>query len=48
MSDMKEIKSKIRQLIDEINFHNYQYHGMDDPKISDHEFDKLVKTLLVL
>ena len=30
---MKDIEKKIKTLIDEINFHNYQYHGMDDPKI---------------
>ena len=47
-SDMKDIKSKMRLLIDEINFHNYQYHGMDDPKISDNQFDKLVIELLDL
>ena len=43
---MKGIKSKMKRLIDEINFHNYQYHGMDDPKIPDHEFDQLVKSLI--
>ena len=43
---MKDIKSKMKRLIDEINFHNYQYHGMDDPKIPDHEFDQLVRSLI--
>ena len=42
---MKDIELKIRKLIDEINFHNYQYHGMDDPKISDQEFDQMVRAL---
>ena len=42
---MNEIELKIRKLIDEINFHNYQYHGMDDPKISDHDFDQMVRAL---
>ena len=42
---MKDIELKIRTLIDEINFHNYQYHGMDDPKISDNEFDQMVRAL---
>ena len=42
---MKGIELEIRKLIDEINFHNYQYHGMDDPKISDQEFDQMVKAL---
>ena len=42
---MKDIEKKIKTLIDEINFHNYQYHGMDDPKISDHDFDQMVRDL---
>ena len=42
---MKDIEKKIKTLIDEINFHNYQYHGMDDPKISDHDFDQMVRAL---
>ena len=43
---MKDIKSKMKRLIDEINYHNYQYHGMDDPQIQDHEFDQLVRSLI--
>ena len=42
---MKDIEKKIKTLTDEINFHNYQYHGMDDPKISDHDFDQMVRAL---
>jgi DNA ligase (NAD+) len=29
----------------EINFHNYRYHVLDSPVISDYEYDKLVKEL---
>lgn len=45
---MRNIESRIKQLIDEINFHNAQYHGLDDPKISDHDFDQLVRELVNL
>ena len=45
---MSNIESKIKNLIDEINFHNTQYHGLDDPKISDRDFDLLVNELVKL
>ena len=45
---MRNIELKIKQLIDEINFHNAQYHGLDDPKISDQDFDQLVRELVNL
>ncbi|HJL79709.1 MAG TPA: NAD-dependent DNA ligase LigA [Gammaproteobacteria bacterium] len=45
---MRNIESKIKQLIQEIDFHNSQYHGLDNPKISDSEFDQLVRTLIKL
>ena len=45
---MSNIETKIKNLIDEINFHNAQYHGLDDPKISDRDFDLLVKELVKL
>ena len=45
---MRNIELKIKQLIDEINFHNAQYHGLDDPKISDQDFDQLVRELMNL
>ena len=45
---MSNIETKIKNLIDEINFHNTQYHGLDDPKISDRDFDLLVKELVKL
>ena len=32
-------------LKDTLNFHNYRYHVMDDPVISDGEFDKMLMDL---
>lgn len=40
-----EIKKKYDELINEINFHNYQYHVLDKPVISDAQFDKLLVEL---
>ena len=39
----KKILEKLKKLADLIEFHNYNYHGLDKPKISDKEFDRLVK-----
>lgn len=36
-------KSRYEELKQQIHFHNYRYHVLDDPVISDAEFDKLLK-----
>jgi DNA ligase (NAD+) len=36
---------RLKQLRDEINYHNYRYHVLDDPVISDYEFDRLMAEL---
>ena len=45
---MKDLSKKCEQLKEEIQFHNYNYHALDDPKISDSEYDKLFRSLLDL
>jgi DNA ligase (NAD+) len=39
---------RYEKLKQEINFHNYRYHVLDDPVISDAEFDRLLKQLRVV
>ncbi|MEE4363868.1 MAG: NAD-dependent DNA ligase LigA [Desulfotignum sp.] len=41
----EKIKDRVRQLQKELNEHNYYYHVLDDPKISDAEFDRLLEEL---
>jgi len=36
------IKTRIENLRDKINFHNYRYYVLDSPEISDQEYDKLM------
>jgi len=36
---------RLQELQDEINFHNYRYYVLDDPVISDLEYDQLMKEL---
>lgn len=39
------IQEQIRQLREELNKHNYKYYVLDDPEISDYEFDQKLKKL---
>jgi len=41
-------KKRIEQLKEEINYHNYRYYVLDDPVISDYEYDLLMKELMEL
>ena len=43
---MNEIEQRIAQLTQEINRHNYYYYMLDDPKISDYDFDQLLQELI--
>ena len=45
---MKDLIKKYEQLKEEIQLHNYNYHALDDPKISDSEYDNLFRSLLDL
>lgn len=40
-----DIKKKIEKLVKDINEHNYQYHVLDAPIISDEEYDRLFRQL---
>jgi DNA ligase (NAD+) len=41
----EEIKKRIEKLKEEINYHNYCYHVLDNPIISDESYDDLFKEL---
>jgi DNA ligase (NAD+) len=41
----KSIEKKIEKLRDEIRHHEYRYYVLDDPEISDFEFDRLMHRL---
>ena len=43
-----EVKDKIEKLRIELHKHNYNYYVLDNPKISDFEFDQLLKELIKL
>ena len=41
-------QKRIKELVALINYHNYQYYVLDDPKISDYEYDLLLNELIGL
>ncbi len=43
MDKEKKVKNRLEELANLIKKHNYNYHTLDKPEISDKEFDKLVK-----
>ncbi len=45
MANLEEIKAKIDSLKTEINHHNYRYYVMDNPEVSDAEYDALLREL---
>src|SRR3990172_7814657 len=44
--DIEQLRLRLEQLRREIQYHNYRYHVLDDPQISDLEFDQLMSELL--
>ena len=45
---MKEIKGQILALRKALHDHNYRYYVLDDPIISDYEFDQSLRKLATL
>lgn len=41
-------KKEIEELCKSLNYHNYRYYILDDPEISDAEYDRLILKLLAL
>jgi DNA ligase (NAD+) len=48
MASSASIKKRIERLVEEIWKHNYQYHVLDQPLISDEEYDALMAELKAL
>ncbi|HEY4899860.1 MAG TPA: NAD-dependent DNA ligase LigA [Terriglobales bacterium] len=44
----KDVQKKIDALRDKIRYHEHRYYVLDDPEISDAEFDKLMDELIAL
>lgn len=46
--DKVEAKERISRLREEIEYHNYRYYCLDDPVISDAEYDRMMRELIEL
>ena len=44
----EKIENRVRQLQKALHEHNFYYHVLDDPRISDAEFDRLLQELKIL
>ena len=43
-----DAKLRVEELREQINRHSYRYHVLDDPEVSDAEYDELVRELAAL
>ncbi|NOZ60975.1 MAG: hypothetical protein GXO74_04790, partial [Calditrichaeota bacterium] len=46
--DKEQAKERISELQKQIQYHNYRYYILDDPEISDAEYDRLMRELQAL
>ena len=45
MSASDADKKEIESLREQIRYHNYRYHALDDPEIPDVEYDRMMRRL---
>jgi len=45
VADLEQVKRRIEELREQINYHNYRYYVLDSPEISDAEYDQLMAEL---
>ena len=48
VDELRATEERIRKLREEIEFHNYRYYVLDDPVVSDAEYDALMRELVEL
>ena len=44
----QEVMARLQELREQLNYHNYRYYVLDDPVVSDAEFDRLLQELMQL
>src|SRR5690606_32543643 len=48
MNVTTEVATRLASLRDQINHHDYRYHVLDSPEISDEQYDQLISELRTL
>ena len=43
--ELASAKPRVEELREQANFHSYRYHVLDDPEVSDAEYDDLMEEL---
>jgi DNA ligase (NAD+) len=46
--ELAEATPRVDELREQLNYHSYRYHVLDDPEVSDAEYDELMKELRAL
>lgn len=46
--ELADAKVRVEELRERLNFHSYRYHVLDDPEVSDAEYDELMNELRAL
>src|SRR3989442_9283805 len=45
---LSDARKRVEELHEQINHHSYRYHVLDDPEVSDFDYDQMVKELQAL
>src|SRR5947207_3703756 len=42
---LSDARKRVEELHEQVNHHSYRYHVLDDPEVSDYDYDRLVREL---
>lgn len=45
---ISEARNRVEELHEQVNYHGYRYHVLDDPEVSDAEYDEMMRELQAL
>ena len=45
MAVPEQAREHARELREQLNYHNHRYYVLDDPRISDYEYDRMLREL---
>ena len=48
MTGRRDVEQRLRALRKQLDYHNYRYYVLDDPEVSDSEYDRLMRELQAL
>lgn len=46
--ELEQARKKARELREKLNYHSYRYYVLDDPEITDEEYDRMMRELIEL